>query len=147
MMKLLTIMLLSLGVLSAPGGPYAVDWHTMSGGGGTSTGGVYSVCGTIGQLDTGFMAGGDYSIDAGLWEIIATLQTPGPPVLSIQLSATEVTISWPSSSVGFVLQQNTHLPNVAGWSPVSSAIHDHGSTKSVTVPISSGTWFYRLVNL
>ena len=31
----------------------AVDWFTIDGGGGTSTGGVYSVSGTIGQPDAG----------------------------------------------------------------------------------------------
>lgn len=30
---------------------YSIDWFTIDGGGGTSTGGVYSVSGTIGQPD------------------------------------------------------------------------------------------------
>ena len=30
---------------------YSIDWYKISGGGGTSTGGVYSVSGTIGQPD------------------------------------------------------------------------------------------------
>ena len=34
-------------------GDYAFDWHTIAGGGGTSTGGVYSVSGTVGQHDAG----------------------------------------------------------------------------------------------
>jgi hypothetical protein len=32
---------------------YSIDWFTIDGGGGTSTGGVYSVSGTIGQPDAG----------------------------------------------------------------------------------------------
>ena len=32
---------------------YQIDWFTIDGGGGTSTGGVYSVSGTIGQPDAG----------------------------------------------------------------------------------------------
>jgi len=41
--------------------PYSIDWHKVSGGGGTSTGGVYSVSGTIGQHDAGGpMIGGAY---------------------------------------------------------------------------------------
>ena len=30
---------------------YSIDWYKIAGGGGTSTGGVYSVSGTIGQND------------------------------------------------------------------------------------------------
>jgi hypothetical protein len=32
---------------------YAINWHTIDAGGGTSTGGVYSVSGSIGQPDAG----------------------------------------------------------------------------------------------
>jgi hypothetical protein len=32
---------------------YFIDWYTIDGGGGTSTGGVYSVSGTIGRPDAG----------------------------------------------------------------------------------------------
>ena len=38
---------------------YALDWSTIDGGGGTSTGGVYAVSGTIGQPDAGRMSGGN----------------------------------------------------------------------------------------
>ena len=42
------------------GGGYDLSWHTIDGGGGTSTGGVYSVSGTIGQPDAGAMSGANY---------------------------------------------------------------------------------------
>ena len=32
---------------------YSIDWFKVSGGGGASTGGIYSVGGTIGQHDAG----------------------------------------------------------------------------------------------
>ena len=35
---------------------YSIDWYTIDGGG-TSTGGVYSASGTIGQPDAGAMSG------------------------------------------------------------------------------------------
>ena len=45
-------MLLLLGLLPfAASAQYRIDWHTIDGGGGTSTGGVYSLTGTIGQPD------------------------------------------------------------------------------------------------
>ncbi len=50
------------------GGSYDLSWSTVDGGGGTfSTGGVYSLGGTIGQPDAGAMTGGAYSITGGFW--------------------------------------------------------------------------------
>ena len=48
------ILLLSL-LLPAVGfaQQYSIDWYKVAGGGGTSTGGVYAVSGTIGQHDAG----------------------------------------------------------------------------------------------
>ena len=45
---------------------FAIDWFTIDGGGGTSTGGVYSISGTIGQPDAGpVLTGGNYSLVGG----------------------------------------------------------------------------------
>ena len=44
---------------------YAIAWFKISAGGNTSTGGVYSVTGTIGQPDTGKSSGGSYELDGG----------------------------------------------------------------------------------
>ena len=49
------------------GQPYEVDWHTIDGGGGTSSGGAFTLSGTIGQPDAGTMAGGDYRLEGGFW--------------------------------------------------------------------------------
>ncbi len=53
-------LLLTLAALAVYGqSNYTVDWFTIDGGGGTSTGGVYRVSGTIGQPDAGAtMSGG-----------------------------------------------------------------------------------------
>src|SRR5580765_6216842 len=65
---------------------YSIDWHTIDGGGGTSTGGVYSVSGTIGQPDAGpVMSGGNFSLTGGFWSF-STVQTPGAPSLTISLT-------------------------------------------------------------
>jgi len=44
---------------------YQIDWYKIAGGGGTSTGGVYSVSGTIGQPDASTMSGGNYTLQGG----------------------------------------------------------------------------------
>src|SRR4051794_33098554 len=75
---------------------YSIDWFTIDGGGGTSTGGVYSVSGTIGQPDAGHMSGGNYTLDGGFWGIIAAVQTPGAPTLRVVLTSTNtVVVAWP----------------------------------------------------
>src|SRR6476661_1860656 len=89
---------------------YSIDWYTIDGGGGTSTGGVYSVSGTIGQPDAGGpMTGGNFTLSGGFWSLFA-VQTPGAPLLRIFLTSTNTAVvAWPAPSTGFVLQQNTNL--------------------------------------
>lgn len=125
---------------------YAIDWYTIDGGGGTSTGGVYSISGTIGQPDAGtVMTGGDYSLTGGFWSAVA-VQTPGAPLLSIAATPTNtVVISWPSPSTGFVLQQNTNLAST-NWTAVATSPTDDGNTRSVIVSPQVGNRFYRLQN-
>jgi len=126
---------------------YSIDWSTIDGGGGTSTGGVYSVTGTIGQPDAGAtMSGGNYSLDGGFWGIVAVVQSPGAPLLTITLNSppSTVIISWPSPSSGFTLQQNSDLANTNGWSAYGGAISDNGTIRSVVVPAGPGNKFYRL---
>jgi hypothetical protein len=125
---------------------YSIDWYTIDGGGGTSTGGVYSVSGTIGQPDAGtVMIGGNYSLTGGFWSAVA-VQTPGAPLLSIATTPTNtVVISWPSPSTGFVLQQNTNLAST-NWTAVATPPTDDGSTRSLIVSPPVGNRFYRLQN-
>lgn len=76
---------------------YSLDWHALDGGGGTSTGGVYSVSGTIGQPDAGAMSGGNYSLTGGFWSLLSLVQIPGSPLLTISFTSTNTAIvSWPS---------------------------------------------------
>jgi hypothetical protein len=54
-----------------------------------------------------------------------------------------VALSWPSSSAGFVLQQNSDL-TTTNWSRVELNVADDGTTKSVIVTPASGNRFFRL---
>ena len=50
------------------GGAYDLTWNTFDGGGATfSTGGTYSLGGTIGQADAGTVSGGTYTLNGGFW--------------------------------------------------------------------------------
>jgi hypothetical protein len=123
---------------------YSIDWFSIDGGGGTSTGGVYSVTGTIGQPDAGHMSGGNYTIDGGFWGIIAAVQTPGAPLLTITPAGANVIISWPVSSATFNLQQDADLNTPNAWSNVGATVTVSNGTNYVTVPATLGNKFFRL---
>ena len=64
---------LSSAAGAAPGGSgYEISWYTVDGGGGTSSGGAYTLDGTIGQPDAGSQSGGAYTVAGGFWAGIAT---------------------------------------------------------------------------
>jgi hypothetical protein len=126
---------------------FAIDWFTIDGGGSTSTGGLYSVSGTIGQPDAGKMNGGTFAINGGFWSLLAPVQMPDAPLLSVRLTSTNtVAISWPSPSTGFTLEQNANDVTAADWTPVSVTPIDDGKTKTVIVNPPTGNRFYRLKN-
>ncbi len=62
-----------IGVTAAVGSDLAgsgpeINWYTIDGGGGTSTGGTFALSGTIGQPDAGGpMTGGTFSLTGGFW--------------------------------------------------------------------------------
>ena len=119
---------------------FSIDWSTIDGGGGTSTGGVYSVRGTIGQPDVGVpMTNGQYSVTGGFWALPTAIQVVGAPTLTIvPVPQAHATISWSPKTPGFVLQERLSL-SPTNW--VNSA---SGSTNPIVVPATLPTKFYRL---
>jgi hypothetical protein len=123
---------------------YSIDWYTIDGGGGTSTGGVYAVSGTIGQPDAGAMSGGNYTLEGGFWGIIAVVQMPGAPLLTIIATGPgTVVVSWPYPSTGFSLQQNFAV-ETANWTDVGASPEHVGDNWQVPVSPPVGNKFYRL---
>jgi len=123
---------------------YSIDWHKVAGGGGTSTGGVYSVSATIGQHDAGGpMTGGSYSLTGGFWALFA-IQGAGSPALGIRLTSTNTAVVyWPSPSTGFNLQVNSEASST-NWTAPSEAVIDNGTVKFIIVNPPTGRKFYRL---
>jgi len=129
--------------LAATAQQYSNNWFKVSGGGGTSTGGVYSVSGTIGQHDAGGpMTGGLYSATGGFWAIYA-LQTLGLPNLTIAFVAPDsVKVSWPNIG-SYTLRTNSNL-TTPGWSGYGGTITTANGTNSVTFTPPKGNLFFRL---
>ncbi len=135
----------ALGCLAASAQNYSIDWYTIDGGGGTSTGGVYTVSGTIGQPDAGTMSGGNYTLQGGFWSIISAVQTPGAPYLNVSLTATNtVVVSWPSPSTGYSLEANNNLTITANWNSPGLPVNDNGTVKWVVVSPPAGNLYFRL---
>ena len=126
---------------AVPAQTFSIDWFSIDGGGGTSTGGVYSVSGTIGQADAGHMSGGNFTLEGGFWGII---QTPGAPLLRVVVTTTNTLIvAWPAPSTGFSLQQNAAV-GTTNWAGVTNLENVVGSEKQVIISLPIGNKFYRL---
>jgi len=134
------IILQSAFCLRMVGQSYAIDWHTIDGGGGTSTGGLYSVSGSIGQPDAGGpMTNGPYSLTGGFWALPIAIQTEGAPTLAIApAGAGQAKISWAPALTNWVLQERSSLTSGIWSNSVS------GSTNPIVVPATVPTKFYRL---
>jgi hypothetical protein len=126
------------------GDSYTIDWHSIDGGGGTSTGGVYSVSGTIGQPDAGKMSGGNFALDGGFWGVAAAVQTPGAPYLWVTLTPTNtVVVWWALSETSWQLQATTNLVNGGcTWSGCSYVTNGASCVHVESPPL--GNKFYRL---
>ena len=72
---------LSPNVLAQSGGSYDLSWSTVDGGGSISSGGSYTLSGTIGQPDARnhpqAMSGGTYRLTGGFWVIPECPVVPG----------------------------------------------------------------------
>lgn len=128
---------------------YGVDWSTFAGGGSTSTAGVYTITGTISQPGTGRLNSSDFTIDGGSWGIIAAIQEPGAPLLSVRHTQTNtVVVSWPVTWPGFTLLENSDL-RTTNWVqvvtlPTVVLTSQTTAVKQVIVPTPTGQRFYRL---
>lgn len=119
---------------------YAIDWHKVAGGGGTSTNGQYSLSGTIAQHDAGGpMTNGQYSVTGGFWALPQAVQVEGAPTLAITNGGPGFAIiSWTPPSTNWVLQENLNL-GTTNWANSPS-----GATNPVVVPATLPKKFFRL---
>ena len=80
--RMITLMVVSIVFLlpSVPAeGDYDISWYTIDGGGGRSSGGPYTLTGTIGQPDAAYSAGGGFELLGGFW--------PGGPLCFVDFES------------------------------------------------------------
>ena len=123
----------------------AIGWSTIDGGGGTSTGCVYSVTGTIGQPDAGTMSGGNFTLIGGFWGVVA-VQTPGAPWLSVARTSTNtLVVWWPLPDTGWKLHATTNLVTGGSvWTEIPAPYAADATSLYFVEPVPVGNKFYRL---
>jgi hypothetical protein len=137
-------LLLALTSLATQSESYSIDWSKIAGGGGTSTDGVYTVSGTIGQPDaSGALAGGSFSVTGGFWSLISIVQAAGMPTLAITHTGDTVIISWPTPAETYTLQQTANL-SAGNWVASGFTVTDANGTSSITINAATGNLFFRL---
>lgn len=134
-------MVITLIAATVSGQNYAINWFTVDGGGGDSSGGQYTLRGTIGQPDAGIMSAAGFSISGGFWSNGEEPLTV--PLLRISRSGSNAIVAWPNPSTGFELQESSTL-NAPAWSSVGQPVTIAGDEKQVTVSATTGRRFYRL---
>ena len=140
-MRLSTVLMKKRGWKSFVTTALPMNLRSIDGGGGTSTGGVYSVSGTIGQPDAGpTMTNGPYAVRGGFWALPQAVQVEGAPTLMITPAGAGLAqVSWtPDTGTNWVLQQTAVL-SPAEWTNSPS-----GYTNPVVVPATLPVKFYRL---
>lgn len=132
--------------LSVWGQTYSIDWSTVDGGGGTSTGSQYTMRGTIGQPDAtadDAMSGGNYALTGGFWSIISVVQTAGAPTLYLRQSGSTVTVFWQDVSGWSLVQSGNLTTPIASWADSATPTLTNG-TNYLNIVNPTGRQFYRL---
>src|SRR6266568_2956678 len=91
-------------------------------------------------------AGGGFTTAGGKSSAyIARAYLPTLPTLSVLRSGTDVMVSWPSAdTAGFALQHAAALAPSATWVTNTASITDDGTNKSLTLPATNNSQFFRL---
>ncbi|MFN7138344.1 MAG: hypothetical protein ACK4UN_03280 [Limisphaerales bacterium] len=140
----------ALAAMQSSSGPlllaqsYAINWSRIASGGGTSSGGNFSVSGTIGQSDVGRITGGNFRIESGYWSVLSAVQMPGAPILSIKVMDGTVYLTWPGDAPGYVVEQASAVDGEK-WSSVAETPSLKDGMYAVTLLVTGGNQFFRLV--
>jgi len=66
--------------------------------------------------------------------------------LSVGLTNGDAVISWPMAPTGYQLQSTTSLDPPISWASVTNAVSAANNQNSVTLPVGSGSQFFRLIS-
>lgn len=132
---------------------YDLSWWTVDGGGGQSSGGVYTLSGTVGQADAGALSGGNYTIAGGFWVMTADITvkngTASVPnggwmaLYCIQSCTTTGPVTFTIENAGDAVLNLTGSPIVAMSGDTGNFTLDASAT-AATVAAGGGTTTFTL---
>ncbi|MGA2030262.1 MAG: VCBS repeat-containing protein, partial [Verrucomicrobiota bacterium] len=137
----------TLSVLTNDGSGGFVLAASPAGGGGASVMVMAADVNNDGKVDLICATRGSGTLSV----LINTTIFPSPtstPSLSINPSGNGMSVSWPSASAGWSLQQNSDL-TTTHWGPSGYSgytISDDGTNKSLVIPSQPGNLFFRLLH-
>lgn len=142
------LMILASSVVSDA--DFSIESCALVAGGQTGNAGIYMLEGTIGQCGVNKLYSQNYSIDGGYWSIIAAVQEPGAPELSLRRTLTNtIVISWSDALIGYQLHESIDL-NTTNWNVLTnsqSVVVIFGKLeKQVILQTPLGNRYYRLIN-
>lgn len=141
---LLPLFLLSLAIVTTTA-QYVIPWSTIAGGGGTSTGGGYSIDATIGQPSAGLSSGGGYTLSVGFWSVLGVVETPGAPALLITHDRVGIVVSWPLPAEGWILDRTSVLgATPSSWAVATTSYQTNATHVFISLPAPTGNAFFRL---
>jgi hypothetical protein len=133
-----TLGLLAPALFAEPlgGGSYTLNGGPVTGGG-QSGGGTFAVAGGAGETAVGPLSGGTFQVTGGL---IGVAVVPGDVALEFTTTDGQVTLSWPTDAVGYVLEFTSQVGELASWQPVTPA----PAASRFTTPFDQPLRFFRL---
>src|SRR5687767_1832663 len=87
----------ALSLAALPAQDFAIARSAVGNGGGISSGGDFTLAGTIGQPAVGRPAGGDFQLGGGFWNEVS-LPLPGGATLALRRVGNQIIISWPAGA-------------------------------------------------
>jgi hypothetical protein len=103
----------------------------------TAAGGPYSLDAVLGEPAPSLSSSANYRLQAGAHPAASTVSACGR--LTIALAGGSAVVTWPAE-LGCVLETTTALGDATNWTTVQP--RPAGGT--LTVPVASGAWFFRL---
>jgi len=102
------VLLLVILAASAASAQYKLSWYTIDGGGGQSSGGDFTLTGTIGQPDAAWSRGGAYELLGGFW--------PGGPFCVVDFNHfARFAEHWRETGTGLPADLYEDEHNIVNW--------------------------------
>ncbi len=126
--KILVSLILAWAAV-VPAATYTSQWSGFNSGLAQTQAGAVTHAGVLGGWAAPFLP-------------VAT-PTPGLPILTIELVGNSVRVAWPTTAIGFELEEKPGL-NGGAWSTIAGPYQTDGSEYFILAPLAPDNRFYRL---